>query len=170
MLDKIKEIDKQISFSMLKHYKHTKLNKIMKTISYCGNLGVIWLIVIAIMYYYKPTRHVSIYVLLAIIFATLAGQITIKSIVKRPRPCHTYPEVNILLPVPTDLSFPSGHTTSSFACSTVLFIFFPILGIIAYTWAALTGFSRIYLFVHYLSDVLTGAVLGTIIGYLVTFL
>ena len=170
MIEKILEIDKKVSFSMLKYYKYTKLNKIMKAISYCGNLGVIWLIIIALTYYYKPTRDMSIYILLAIIFATLAGQITIKSIVKRPRPCHTYPEVKILLPVPTDLSFPSGHTTSSFACSTVLFIFSPILGIIAYTWAALTGFSRIYLFVHYVSDVMTGALLGTIIGYLVTFI
>ena len=170
MINKILEIDKKVSFSMLKYYKNTKLNKIMKTISYCGNLGVIWLIVIALTYYYAPTRHMSIYILLAIIFATLTGQLAIKSIVKRPRPCHTYPDVEILLPVPSDLSFPSGHTTSSFACSTVLFIFSPVLGIIAYTWAALTGFSRIYLFVHYISDVLTGALLGTIIGYLVTFL
>ena len=168
MIEKIKAIDKKVSFSMLKYYKHKQLNKIMKSISYCGNLGVIWLIVIALTYYYPPTRHISIYILLAIIVATLVGQVTIKSIVKRPRPCHTYKDVEILLPVPPDLSFPSGHTMSSFACSTVLFIFSPVLGICAYIWAALTGFSRIYLFVHYLSDVLTGVFLGTIIGFIVT--
>ena len=114
-----------------------------------------WLIIIFVTNLFENTRQMSIHMLFALIVATLVGQITIKSIVRRKRPCHTYQDVQILVPVPSDLSFPSGHTTSSFACSTVLFCYHPLLGLIGYTYAALTAISRVYLFVHYLMLYLT---------------
>ena len=67
-------------------------------------------------------------------------------------------------------SFPSGHTTSSFACSTVMMLYNPILGIIGYIYAILTAISRLYLFVHYLSDVVTGVILGITIGIITDLL
>ena len=113
--------------------------------------------------------HIAIDMLIALIAATLIGQVTIKSLVRRKRPCHTYPEVQLLITTPSDLSFPSGHTTSSFACSTVMMLYNPILGIIGYIYAILTAISRLYLFVHYLSDVVTGVILGITIG-IITYL
>ena len=79
------------------------------------------------------------------------------------------PEVQLLITTPSDLSSPSGHTTSSFACSTVMMLYNPILGIIGYIYAILTAISRLYLFVHYLSDVVTGVILGITIG-IITYL
>ena len=135
----------------------------------CGDFGMSWLIVILITNMIDQTRTMSIDMLIALIAATLIGQVTIKSLVRRKRPCHTYPEVQLLITTPSDLSFPSGHTTSSFACSTVMMLYNPILGIIGYIYAILTAISRLYLFVHYLSDVVTGVILGITIG-IITYL
>ena len=154
---------------MTHFYKHHLTNEIMKFISMCGDFGMSWLIVILITNMIDQTRTMSIDMLIALIAATLIGQVTIKSLVRRKRPCHTYPEVQLLITTPSDLSFPSGHTTSSFACSTVMMLYNPILGIIGYIYAILTAISRLYLFVHYLSDVVTGVILGITIG-IITYL
>lgn len=167
MLTKIRENDKAIAFSMLRYYQHHILNQVMIFISSCGDFGMSWLIIILLTNIYEPTRSLSIDMLIALIGATLIGQVTIKSIVRRKRPCQRYPDVALLIPTPSDLSFPSGHTTSSFACSTVMFLYYPLLGIIGYVYAILTAISRLYLFVHYLSDVICGMLLGICIGMIV---
>ncbi len=164
ILKKIKDYDIKIAFQMRTYYQHHYVNETMKFISSCGDFGMSWLIIILITNMIDQTRSMSIHMLLALIAATLIGQVTIKSIVRRKRPCHTYKDVEMLVPIPSDLSFPSGHTTSSFACSTVMMFFNPIYGIIGYIYASLTAISRLYLFVHYLSDVICGMVLGILIG------
>ncbi|MEG0368144.1 MAG: phosphatase PAP2 family protein [Coprobacillus sp.] len=167
IFNKIKKIDIKLAFSMTQHYQHHVLNDIMIFISSCGDFGMSWLIIILITNIIDHTRSMSIDMLIALISATLIGQVTIKSIVRRKRPCHTYSDVKLLITTPSDLSFPSGHTTSSFACSTIMMFYNPILGILGYTYASLTAFSRLYLFVHYLSDVLFGMILGIGIGTIV---
>lgn len=163
-VNKMKRIDICFAFFMTQFYDHSLLNEMMKFISSCGDFGMSWLIVILISNMIEKTRSMSIHMLIALIAATLIGQVTIKTLVRRKRPCHTYPDVPLLIPTPSDLSFPSGHTTSSFACSTVMLFFNPLLGIIGYIYATLTAISRLYLFVHYLSDVLCGIILGISIG------
>ena len=165
--NKIKEYDQQIAFSMLRFYKHHILNNIMMFISSCGDFGMSWLVIILITNMIDQTRNMSIKMLIALIAATIVGQVTIKSLVRRKRPCHSYPEVQLLIATPSDLSFPSGHTTASFACSTVMMLYNPILGSIGYVYSLLTAISRIYLFVHYLSDVIFGTILGITIGFIV---
>ena len=128
LINKIQDIDIHIAFYMTHFYKHHLTNEIMKFISMCGDFGMSWLIVILITNMIDQTRTMSIDMLIALIAATLIGQVTIKSLVRRKRPCHTYPEVQLLITTPSDLSFPSGHTTSSFACSTVMMLYNPILG------------------------------------------
>lgn len=167
IFNKIIDNDKRFSLSMTQYYKHHLLNEIMILISSCGDFGMSWLIVILVTNIIDSTRPMSIDLLVALIAATLIGQVSIKTIVKRKRPCHTYPEVKLLIPTPSDLSFPSGHTTSSFACSTVLMLYNPLFGIIGYLYATLTAMSRLYLFVHYISDVVFGMILGISIGFIV---
>ncbi len=77
--------------------------------------------------------------------------------------CWIDPSVELLIPVPRDFSFPSGHTSSSFAASVSMLLNrkkgkFPILGIGALVLAVLIGFSRMYLYVHFPTDVLAGAI------------
>jgi len=167
LIHKIISLDKKWAFVMPEFYQHHVLNDVMMFISSCGDFGMSWLIVILITNMIDQTRMMSIKMLIALIGATLIGQVTIKSIVRRKRPCHSYPEVELLIPTPSDLSFPSGHTTASFACSTVMFLYYPLFGILGYIYASLTAISRLYLFVHYLSDVTFGAILGITIGIIV---
>jgi Membrane-associated phospholipid phosphatase len=166
-INKIISKDKSFAFYLTQFYHHHALNEIMKLISACGDFGMSWLIIILITNMIDSTRNMSIKMLIALIVATLIGQVTIKSLVRRKRPCHLYPDIPLLIPMPNDLSFPSGHTTSSFACSTVILFYYPLFGIIGYIYAILTAFSRLYLFVHYISDVLFGAFLGICIGVIV---
>lgn len=170
MLMKIKQMDIFVSFQMLHYYKKKWLNEMMMFISSCGDFGMSWLIVILVTNNIASMHDMSVDMLVALLIATLIGQVTIKTIVKRKRPCQEFQNVKILIPIPSDYSFPSSHTMTSFACSTVIMLYYPILGCIGAIYAILTGLSRIYLFVHYLSDVIVGTVLGIIIGFIVFIL
>lgn len=86
----------------------------------------------------------------------------LKRIINRERPAITYPFIQPAI-IETDASFPSGHTTSAFASATSLslacrkwYIVVP-----AYTWASTVAYSRLHLGVHYPSDVLAGAIIGS---------
>lgn len=160
MINKIVSIDKKVAFIFPELYQHRGVNECMKCIAGLGDFGMIWIGLSLLLSLNQKSRDASQLVLCALLLATIFGQVTIKSFVKRLRPCQEYPEVKILVPVPSDHSFPSGHTTSSFACATMVCYFYPWLGIICLIFAGLMAFSRIYLFVHYLSDVIFGMLLG----------
>ena len=92
------------------------------------------------------------------------GNLTIKPLVGRLRPFYIVHDIKLLIPEPYGYSFPSGHALSSFAASTVIFLNNKKLGLIALILAIMIAFSRLYLYVHYLSDVLVGALLGVMVG------
>ena len=84
----------------------------------------------------------------------------IKKNIRRPRPFRKISGINCLIAPPDEFSFPSGHTGAAFLMAFLIGAAFPILAIPALTWASLVGFSRVYLGVHYPTDVLAGMVLG----------
>jgi len=94
---------------------------------------------------------------------------TFKIIIKRPRPFTTYPDIIIKKGKGGSYSFPSGHTTMAFATATSLSLSFPKWYVIvpSYTYAAAVAYSRMYLGVHYPSDVLAGILLGMGTSFLV---
>ena len=104
----------------------------MKIITGIGDFGMIWLVLILSLSLHTKTQLLSQKMLTALLLATIIGQVTIKSLVKRKRPCHTFHDVNMLVAIPSDYSFPSGHTASSFACATV--ICFSILRLVHFTY------------------------------------
>lgn len=167
MITKILALDKKIAFIFPKYYHHKALNHCMIAISGLGDFGMIWIAIVLLLTIEEGTKDIAQLVLMTLFLATIIGQVTIKSLVKRKRPCQRYPEVQMLVPVPHDRSFPSGHTTSSFACATVICCFFPIAGILCLLFASVMAFSRIYLFVHYLSDVVFAMLLGIMVGLFV---
>ena len=73
--------------------------------------------------------------------------------------------MQLLIPNPTDFSFPSGHTAASFAAVAALYYFRCRYWYLAGTLAVLIAFSRLYLYVHFPTDILAGALLGLMLGW-----
>ena len=106
-------------------------------------------------------RRPNIFLLVVITALTMSFVNTLlKYAVQRDRPPTIILDPEPLMEVPTTSSFPSGHTSTSFACAYVISRLAPRLTVFVFVLAALIGFSRIYVGVHYPLDVLAGAVLG----------
>ena len=164
MFGRIKNIDNRVLEKIGKIHKPV-LNKIMIVVSRSANIGFIWWMVCIPFLVHPDWRLTGLNFVLALAIAHLMGEIIIKHIVKRVRPCHNLGDDEQLIDRPRFYSFPSGHTTASFAVVGVallrcrLITFLPILVL-----ALLIGFSRIYLRVHYLTDVIAGMILGLCCG------
>ncbi len=166
MLEYLTTLDQTILFEIQHNLVNTALNPYMIALSKTGNLGIIWIISGIVFLFVKKYRCVGVAVLLALVITMILGSGIIKPLVARARPCITSPWMPMLIstPLPTSYSFPSGHTFASFSAATAIFLQSKRLGIIALSLAIGIGFSRMYLFVHYPTDVLTGALLGTLSG------
>ena len=140
------------------------LDFVMPIITSLGNGGVIWIAIALIFTATKKYRTAGIAVLAALILNLLIGNVILKPLIARVRPCDINTAVQLLIKRPTDYSFPSGHTLSSFAAATVIFCRDKRLGIAAVILASLIAFSRLYLYVHYPTDILGGILIGIPIG------
>lgn len=140
-------------------------NRIMAIITSLGNMGLIWFAICLPFFINKNWRMTGVNIVLGLCIAHLMGEILLKHIVCRERPCHKIDDEEQIINRPKYYSFPSGHTTASFSVVAVTMlrctanIWIPILVL-----AILIGFSRVYLRVHYLTDVLVGVALGLVCG------
>lgn len=142
------------------------LDFLMPNISMLGDVGAIWLVIALVLIFSKKHRKCGITLLIALALCFLIGNLCLKPLVARPRPCWLDPGVTLLIPNETDFSFPSGHTLASFAAATVLLKWDRRYGICAFVLAFLIAFSRLYLYVHFPSDILGGMAIGVLIGLL----
>ena len=136
------------------------LDIVMPIITAMGNLGVIWVIMAIILLVDKPYRMIGSIVLFTLVISTVIGEGIIKHLVRRVRPCNEEGDVNLLITKPISYSFPSGHTLSSFAVAEVLSIYFTHYKLIFLIIAFLIALSRLYLYVHYPTDVIAGIIFG----------
>ncbi len=145
--------------------KHTPvLNKILVPVTYSGNNGYIWFALSIPLLIINKYRVTGFTLILAMVISALAGEVTIKHIVGRVRPCSREFEKDLLIKHPAHYSFPSGHTSSSFAVTMVMLFMMPALFVPVLVYACLMAFSRMYVLVHYPTDVIAGMILGTVCG------
>lgn len=143
------------------------MDKIMPIITLFGEGGVFWIAWALLLLFIPKTRKTGLGMLIALVLGLLVCNITLKPLVGRIRP-YDFKEqqlgefIDLLIKRQHDFSFPSGHTIASFEASVVLLKNSKKMGIPALILAVLVSFSRLYLYVHYPSDVLVSVVLGTL--------
>ncbi len=139
---------------------------LMPKITHLGDAGLIWIGLAIILILNKKYRTHGVVMLLALLIGVVIGNLGLKNMIARARPCWIDTSVNLLIPVPTDFSFPSGHTLASVIGATSLVMANKKFAWFAIPLAALIAFSRLYLFVHFPTDVFAAIILGITIAYL----
>lgn len=166
------------------------LTPVMKFITMFGEGGYFWIAACLFMLFFRRTRRLGIICTLSLLFTFICCNLLIKPAVDRTRPWVMFSAVNAMLPPPGDASFPSGHSANAMAPAWAMFTatlpvrkpvktydnvpclgwrgsgadpkFMHGLGIAAVILAVLIGISRLYLGMHYPSDVVCGLLLGII--------
>jgi undecaprenyl-diphosphatase len=132
----------------------------MRRITRLGNGGMVWILA-AVLLFLCDRRELALSILVAQLLGVLITNLFLKHSVKRCRPFETIPHLKPLLPPPRDWSFPSGHTTSSISAGLLLLLHLPLwIGIPCMCLALLIVWSRLYLGVHYPTDILGGILIG----------
>ncbi|WP_311482304.1 phosphatase PAP2 family protein [uncultured Anaerococcus sp.] len=148
--------------------RSTPIDKFMVTISAAGNLSLIWIAFIFIFLSAKELKNQGKIMIIAFILNILLVNILVKNLVARPRPYDVANFTGLLVHKLSDNSFPSGHTSYAFTFATIVTLLNKnkALKIFTDVLAVLMAFSRLYLYVHFPTDVLAGAVFGILIGIL----
>lgn len=163
---KINNMDNYILFIIRKYLKNKYLDILMPMITKMGNWGFIWVLMGVILILDKPYRAIGNSVILTLIICTTIGEGIVKHIVRRVRPCNCKCN-DLLIAKPLTYSFPSGHALSSFAVAEVLSMDFSHYKFIFMGIAFLIAFSRLYLNVHYPTDVIAGMIIGILCSKLI---
>ena len=151
------------------HLRCGFLDTVMPLVTALGEYGALWMLLTVLLLVRKDTRQVGVMMGIALALDVILCNGIIKPLAARPRPFALRPEIELLIKAPRDYSFPSGHTAVSFAAAGAL-VFAKCRGRwIALVLAVAVGLSRVYLYVHYPSDVVCGAALGLLCGFLGVF-
>lgn len=147
-------------------FKSPFMDKFMTYVTMLGDAGIFWIICAVICLCFKKTRKMGLTMGLALIFGLIIGNGFLKNVFFRTRPYDVpgYEAMrdSLLVEKLHDGSFPSGHTLASFEAAVAIFMYRKPLGTSALVLAFLIAFSRLYLFVHFPSDVIAGMILGTL--------
>ncbi len=144
------------------------MNIFMLIVTFLGG-AVIWLAVAAVLLFIKSQRFNSIYIAAAVLFSLLLIECVIKLMFMRERP-YLIADFPIICDPPMGTSFPSGHTSISFAAAVTFFKVKKWLGFVGLGFATLVGFTRLYLYVHFPTDVIAGAIIGSLVGLMIIFI
>ena len=168
--DLITQLDLSILDWIQAHLRCGLLDTVMPIITLFGEGGIFWIVLALALLAIPRTRKVGLCMALALIADVLLCNVTIKPLVARPRPWTIRPEMEAVIreltKLPSGYSFPSGHTAVSFSGAGTLLLLKTRGRVPASALAVLVGLSRLYLYVHYPTDVLCGALLGLLCGFL----
>ena len=170
-MEAILQWDGQALLFIQEHIRQVWMDGFWKTITHLGDAGWFWIILGIVLLIPKKTRKAGIAALAALAIGALITNVALKNIIARIRPYEVVEGLVPLISKPTDYSFPSGHTCASFACALVLYRILPKkYGVPAVILASLIAFSRLYVGVHYPTDVLGGMFVGIFSSCLVLWI
>ncbi len=161
-------MDKAILDYIADHLHASWLNGIMKFFTLFGELGIFGLTCGILCLIFKKYRKVGFSILICMAIGFLVGNLFLKNIIARERPCVTFDYLTYYIKCPNEYSMPSGHTLHSFI-PVFLFFYFKKwkIGIPTLIIASLIAFSRMYFAVHYPSDILVGILLAFFLSTIV---
>ena len=166
-MELLAKLDRNILFFIQDHIRCAPLDALMRFMTFLGDMGLIWIVVGIILMTSRKTRTAGIMTIVTLGLTAGLNDKILKNIIMRPRPYVTHFGLGILIEAQKSYSFPSGHASSSFAAATAITLFCGKKGALAYIPAALIALSRIYVGVHYPTDIFFGALLGTCMGILI---
>lgn len=167
MLEAVTGFDFNILYWIQENMRTAFMDSFCAVLSYAFEAGAFWIVTAVVMIAFRKTRVAGVSLLCSMLLVLLVGELGMKNIFCRERPCVLDSSVALAIPMPSSYSFPSGHTGSSFAAAGGIFAFNRKLGIPALVLALMVGLSRMYLFVHFPTDVLAGALLGLLCAFAV---
>ncbi len=172
MINFFYNIDVSIFYFINQTFSTPFLDKFFITITLVDNWFIAYLILWGILFFKggKRGKIAAILIILLVVMSDQIGFKIIKAYFERPRPCTVLPNVITPIGCAGSFSFPSNHALNNFAVATFFYLLFPNLKWILYITATLIALSRVYLGVHYPSDIIGGALIGIIIGYLFALL
>lgn len=160
-------------FQWIQSIQNPVLNVIFKVITTLGDSGIIFILLGLVLLCTKKYRKAGVAVIVALLVMEVGNNLILKELFARPRPfnleydwwneVYKFPEI---VSRPSSYSFPSGHTSSAFAATIAVLWYDRKIGIPATVFAFIMGFSRIYVQVHYCTDVLAGALVGVVYALL----
>lgn len=162
-MDFIQNWDISVLLYLQEHLRNDILTFFWCAVTFLGDGGWFWIVSALILLIPKNTRKTGLCALLALAINAVITNLLLKNLVARTRPYDVEEALILLVKKPRDFSFPSGHTSASFSCAIVYLKLLPKkYGIPAVILAALIAFSRLYVAVHYPTDVLAGIVVGIV--------
>lgn len=150
------------------HMRNDFLTPVLTFLTHLGDHGYFWIALTILFLLLKKTKKVGGLMTCSLLLNTLVNNVLLKNLVARTRPYEVVDGLHRIIEAQSDYSFPSGHTGSAFAVAVVVFLMCPRkIGVPVLVFAFVIAFSRLYVGVHFPTDVLGGALIGAVIAYLV---
>lgn len=166
MADLIQQTDFQMLDWIQANLRSPAMDWFMPKVTFLCEAGWFWIAIMVLCLLWKKHRRCGLNMAAGLVLCGLFGNLLLKNLVARSRPCWINKSMDMLIAIPKDYSFPSGHSMVSFASAVILLQYDKRVGIPAIILAAIIAFSRLYLYVHFPSDVLVGSLMGILIGLL----
>ncbi len=162
------EFELKILDFIQEHLRFGFLDDMMVLLTRLADDGIVWIVLAIALICFKPSRKMGITLGLALLLGLIVGNLGLKNLFARPRPYTVNPKIvpNMLIERLSDYSFPSGHTRCCFESGMAMYLCDKRWGKVAFVLGGFIGFSRIYLYMHYPTDVIAGALLGLLNGFI----